>query len=396
LDDHRHLPDDPGAVGVAVNPAGGRIEAVKMSFHLHSRVWRNARVWRWVLVLVFLLVAVRVALPFAVKAYVNRQLNEAHDYAGTIGGVDLRLWRGGYRIHQIQIFKRSGNIQSPLFSAPEVDLSMDWRELLHGAVGQVFLRQPQVNFVAGPTEDQTQTGDDESWGKILQSLFPFNLDRCEITNGEIHFRNQFSRPPVDIYFSQLSATGTNLNNAGHLKQKLPAGLAARATTVGGGRLDLELQMDLHQPAPAYEVDFTLTNVNLTALNDFLRAYGKFDVAGGTFALYTSVAADAGNYDGYFKVFFDHLGVFAWDKERKKDILEIFWQTIVGGVVTAFKNHPHDQLAAKIPISGSYTGSHIGIWTAIATVLQNAFIHALVPKIDQHATVEEVQKTEAGK
>ena len=137
-------------------------------------------------------------------------------------------------------------------------------------------------------------------------------------------------------------------------------------------------------------------MNLTALNDFLRAYGKFDVASGTFALYASIAAENGNYDGYFKVFFNNLDVFAWDKERKKNILAVFWQAIVGGVTTAFKNHPKDQLATKIPISGSYSNSSIGVWTASATLLQNAFIHALVPKIDQHVTVEQVEKTEAQK
>ena len=101
----------------------------------------------------------------------------------------------------------------------------------------------------------------------------------------------------------------------------------------------------------------------------------------------------GTYEGYFKVFFDNLDVFAWEKERKKNILEVFWQAIVGGVAIVFKNHPKDQLATKIPISGSYTNSSIGVWTATATLLQNAFIHALVPKLDQQVTVEQVEKTE---
>jgi hypothetical protein len=109
-----------------------------------------------------------------------------------------------------------------------------------------------------------------------------------------------------------------------------------------------------------------------------------------------VASADGAYNGYFKVFFSNLDIFEWDKERKKNILEIFWQAIVGGVTEVFKNHPKDQLATKIPISGSYTNSSIGIWTATATLLQNAFIHALVPKLDQHVTVEQVEKTNDNK
>ena len=367
---------------------------MKCKFNIHS-VWRRAsHISLWVFAFVILLILARIALPFVVESFVNHKLNEAKDYTGKIGDVDMKLWRGGYRIHKIQIDKKTGGVQSPLFSASEIDLSVQWRELFHGAVvGEVTLQQPQVNFVMGPTPQQTQNGQDERWDKMLQGLFPLKLNRVEIVNGEIHFQNPSATPPVDIYLRAISATATNLTNSRDLKQKLPSGLTARSSTLGGGQLSLQLQMNLLKPAPTYEMNCSLTNVNLVALNDFLRAYGKFDVERGTFALFTSVAAENGTYEGYFKVFFDNLDVFAWEKERKKNILEVFWQAIVGGVATVFKNHPKDQLATKVPISGSYTNSSVGIWMATGTLLQNAFIHALVPKLDQHVTVEQVEKTE---
>jgi uncharacterized protein YhdP len=367
---------------------------MKWKFDIHSIWQRVSRMSEWIIALIILLVAFRVALPFAVKAYVNHELNEAHDYTGKVGDVSMKLWRGGYRIREIEILKKSGGVPVPFFYAREVDLSIEWRELLHGSVvGQIILRQPQVNFVTGPTEAQKQTGKDEPWDKMLESLFPFNLNRVEISNGEIHFQDPSSTPPVNIYLSQLSATATNLTNARDLKQKLPSGLTATGSTLGGGHLNLQLQMNLLDAKPTYEINCGLTNVNLVALNDYLRAYGKFDVERGTFAIYTSVASENGNYEGYFKVFFNNLDIFAWEKERKKNVLEIFWQAIVGGVATVFKNHPNDQLATKVPISGSYTNSSVGIWTATGTLLQNAFIHALTPKLDQHVMVEQVEKTD---
>ena len=348
----------------------------------------------WILAVVLLLIAARLAMPYAVKAYVNRELNKAHDYTGKIGDVSMRLWRGGYRIHHIEILKKNGGVPVPFFSAREVDLSIEWRELFHGSVvGEIVLYRPQVNFATGPTEEQKQTGKDEQWGKMSESLFPFNLNRLEISNGEIHFQDPFSKPPVNIYLSQLSVTATNLTNARDLRQKLPSGLTASGSTVGGGQLSLQLRMNLLTAQPTYEINCGLTNVDLTALNDYLRAYGKFDVERGTFAIYTSVASAQGNYDGYFKVFFKDLDIFAWEKERKKNVLKIFWQAIVGGVATVFENHVKDQLATKIPISGTYTNSSVGMWTATATLLQNAFIHALTPKLDQQVTVEQVEKTD---
>ena len=175
------------------------------------------------------------------------------------------------------------------------------------------------------------------------------------------------------------------------RKSCPQGLTASGSTVGGGRLTLQLQMNLLKAKPTYQLDCGLTNVDLVSLNDFLRAYGKFDVARGRFALFTSVAAEDGNYEGYVKVFFNDLDVFQWDKERKKDILKVFWEAIVAGVSEVFKNHVKDQLATKIPIAGTYTNSSVGLWTATGTLLENAFIRALVPKLDQPVTVDQVEK-----
>jgi hypothetical protein len=196
---------------------------------------------------------------------------------------------------------------------------------------------------------------------------------------------------VDIYLNGLAVTATNLNNSRDIRTELPAGITARATTIGGGGLDLQIQLNPMQSAPTYQLTAQLTNVNLTALNDFLKAYGKFDVESGEFALYSSVASKDGNYDGYLKVFFNKLNVFAWEKERKKNALEIFWQAIVGTLTTAFKNHSTDSLATRVPISGSYKSEKVGVWTAVASLLRNAFIRALVPKVDEKVTVETVQQ-----
>src|SRR6185369_4445909 len=196
---------------------------------------------------------------------------------------------------------------------------------------------------------------------------------------------------VDIYFSKLGASATNLSNAKHQKIHLPAGIIANAKTIGGGTMDFHLQFNPMAPAPEYQLQASLTNVDLRALNDFLRAYGKFDVEKGDFAMFTSVAATNKAYEGYIKVFFNHLDVFAWKKERQKNILKIFWEAIVGAVTTVLKNQPEDQLATKVPISGVYTNASVDIASTIGELLRNAFVRALLPKYDKEVTTGEVAK-----
>src|SRR5260221_12571877 len=117
---------------------------MKRNFDIHA-VWRIVRRYgRWILAVVILLVAVRIALPFAVKDYVNRRLDDAKNYAGKIGDVHMRLWHGGYRIEHGEILKKSGRIKTPLFAAGEADRQIAWGDLIHAADGgEVGLWQPR-------------------------------------------------------------------------------------------------------------------------------------------------------------------------------------------------------------------------------------------------------------
>jgi hypothetical protein len=358
-----------------------------------GRAWRRFRIWRWVVIgIVLLLVAARLALPMAVQRYVNKQLNQSRDYSGHVGNIHVQLWRGRYQIDDLKILKRSGDVSSPLFSVTRVFLSIQWSELFHGSiVGKVRLEGPKVNFVSGPTVEQSQTGQNESWGPMLESLFPFDINRLEIVGGQIHFKNDYSAPPVDIFLNGMSATATNLTNSREIRSELPSGVIAHGTTIGGGGLDLQLQLNPLKQTPTYQMTAQLTNVDLTALNSFLKAYGKFDVQSGQFALFASVASKDSNYDGYVKVFFNDLDVFAWEKERQKNALQIFWQAIVGTVADVLKNQSKDSLATRIPISGSYNNKSVGVWSAVGTMLRNAFVRALVPKIDEKMTLADTQQ-----
>lgn len=357
--------------------------------------WRwTRRSAYWFAGTIVFLICLRLALPFALKDYVNRRLNHSQDYSGKIGDVTVHLWRGAYQIHDIHIFKTSTNIPVPFFSTRILDLSLQWSELFHGAlVSKIVMQEPSLNFVSGRTKEQTQTGTENNWGDTLESLVPFKINSLEITNGQVHFQNLYSKPPVDIYVNDVSALATNFTNSRRVTNQLPAGIAAQGNTLGGGSLNFQIHVNPLAKTPAFEFTGQLTNVDLVALNDFLRAYGKFDVAHGDFALFTSFAAKDGFYDGYCKVFFKNLKVFKWEKDKKKDALEIFWQAIVGVLTTAFKNQPHDQLATKIPITGAFGKTDVHVWPTVATLLQNAFIKSLVPKVDEPVKIEKIETTD---
>ncbi|HEV2328702.1 MAG TPA: DUF748 domain-containing protein [Verrucomicrobiae bacterium] len=348
---------------------------------------------------IVIFVLLRISLPHLVRHYVNAQLQKSSAYAGSVGRIEISLYRGAYEIRDIHIFKRNGKIQDPFFSAPYMDLSVEWPALFHHRiVARIYMQQPHLNFVKGPTAEQTQTGESTSWIQMLQSLTPFRINELEIYDGEVHYKDDYSDPKMDLYISRLGASATNLSNAQEQSLQLPAGIRAHGKTIGGGTLDFHLQFNPMAPAPLYQLQTSLTNVNLPALNSFLRAYGKFDVARGDFAMFTSIAATNNAYQGYIKIFFDNLDVFEWQKEERehKSALKIFWDAIVGTVSTVFRNMPKDQLAVKVPIAGVNTNSSVDLTSTIGSLLRNAFVRALIPKYDQKITTTEVtQNVKAG-
>src|ERR1044071_4922214 len=81
-----------------------------------------------IFVLIALLVAGRLVMPNAVKHYVNRKLQQLPGYGGSIGDVDIHLYRGAYTIHNVDVFKKTNNVRIPFMAAERVDFSVQWNE----------------------------------------------------------------------------------------------------------------------------------------------------------------------------------------------------------------------------------------------------------------------------
>lgn len=79
----------------------------------------------WIVaVLVVLLIALDLALPYLVRNYLNDKLADMGDYRGQVTDVDVALWRGAYKINGLQIVKVDGKVPVPFVKAPLIDLSV--------------------------------------------------------------------------------------------------------------------------------------------------------------------------------------------------------------------------------------------------------------------------------
>lgn len=361
-----------------------------------TRWQRTSSVAKWtLLILILLLLGARVAAPYAIERYVNNKLDELPQYDGRIGDVDLHLFRGAYVINGINIVKTDGNVPLPFVAADRIDFSMEWKELFHGSlVGEIMVDRANLNFVKGPTAEQSQTGMDSSWIEVVKDLFPFQINKFEIRDSAIYFKDFHSDPQVNIFITNMYALATNLTNSREIQTNLPASLKVQGYTIGGGEVKLNIGMNPLADDPTFLMALGVRDLNLPALNDLLEAYAKIDVKGGNFELFSELAAADGKVEGYVKPLMHDLDIIDLS-EDKKNPLKLAWEAVVASVVHVFKNHPKDQFGTKVPIAGTFDDPKTGTWPTVVNLLRNAFVKALPSRIEDEIGPERIEQIAGG-
>lgn len=345
--------------------------------------------WYWIGGILIVLIAARLSMPYFVTRYVNKVLSELDGYRGSIYNVDIHLYRGAYSIDSLKIFKIDGNKEVPFVDIPVTDLSVEWSALFDGRiVGEVTFAGPTLNFIGGdPSGEEgtaNQSGGDVDWTKPIKDLMPLKINRMEIQNGTVSFHNFTTRPRVTVSLKDLDAVALNLNNASRQEERLPSTISATATSIGGGRLILNMGINVLQEIPDMDLDMKFEQVNMPALNDFFKAYAKVDVERGSFNLYSEITIDSGMVAGYVKPIAVNVKVADWEKDKEKP-LNLLWQSFVGLVTEVFENQKENQFATKVPLEGNLNNVGTRVWPTVWNIFSNAFVKAFEKNTDN--TVE---------
>lgn len=339
-----------------------------------------------------LLVAARVALPYGLEHFVNQRLARIPGYDGSVTGIGVSLWRGAYTLEGLEVHRREGKLREPFFHAHEIDFSLAWRELLHGRiVSDIRVDQGQLTFVAGPTAAESQTDLDQRWQDVVEALFPIDITRLEVTDGLVRYINTTHAPPVDVYVTHLHLIATGLRNRPGEGEagEFPAHVVLEGTSLGGGRLNVQLRAEPLAEQPHFHLDLILDQVNLPALNQSLRAYANVDVGRGQLRVVAEMAGRDGGFQGYVKPFLTDLD-FDNVSDEEAGLGHRVWEWLVGLAAAIVKNHPRDQVATRIPFEGRFDDPSVGVWATIRNAFHHAFVRALEPTIEHSVKADNVK------
>ena len=341
--------------------------------------------------LLLLLIAARVAMPYLVEDYANERLAALDAYDGHVGDIDIHLWRGAYSIDDIEIVKTGASRPVPFFRSDRVDLSVEWRSLLRGSiVSEASFLGPELNLVQGKNAAESQLGKEENWNARLEELFPFRFNTIEVTEGTVRFLAPGISTRDAITARHVNGDISNLTNVTDSGKETFADFHVTADVLEGAPAVVNGSVNAFAQRPTFDVNLEVKKVQLPQVNPWLREYIKADAEAGKFELYMELAAADGKFKGYAKPILQDVDIYR-SGEEEQSALKRFWEGFLDFAANVLENQEADQVAARIPFSGTIKDPETSLFATIASVLRNAFVSAFARSLEGSITLRDVKK-----
>jgi hypothetical protein len=362
---------------------------------------RISRTWRVVLIVLVLLVAFRLSLPYVVTRHVNNVLSDLGEYQGSVRSVDIDLYRGAYELDSLVIFKSDSNHNIPFITIPSTDLSIEWKSIFQGAlVGQIIFEKPALNFIVrskgehqSDTSLRAQNGKEVDWTIPLKEIMPFDINRIMINDGRVIVHDLSRDRKNDVFLKNIELDALNLSNAKDNPERLPARVYLQALSIGNGQLNVAMSINPLEKLPDLDMDLRFENVNLNMLNEFFGAYGEVDVKQGHFSLFSEVSVSDGKVTGFVKPMFQDLRVIDVKLDPDKPI-QLAWESMMGFMAQTIRKQKQSQVTTRVDLQGDIASVEASFWPSLWSLFGNAFISALEVKDQPAVTVTAVQREQA--
>ncbi len=352
---------------------------------------RNRKILIVVLAIALVLVAARLAMPELVGHYVNGKLQSLDTYRGHIGDIDIHLWRGAYSIDDIQIDKLGGARPVPFFKTQRLELSVEWRSLLRGSlVSEAAFRSPELNLVQARDPEASQLGGEQNWNTTLEALFPFRFNTITLSDGTIRFLAPGIGTRDAITARNVNASVSNLTNVVDAGKRTFADFRVTGEVLDGAPAVVNGSVDAFASQPTFDVNLEVKEVKLPQVNPWLREFIKADAEAGDFELYLELAASEGKFAGYAKPILQNVDLYRSGEEEENPLRRL-WEGFLDFAANVLENPDAEQVAARIPFSGTIKNPDSSVFAVISSVLRNAFVSAFARSLEGSITLRDVKK-----
>lgn len=251
-------------------------------------------------------------------------------------------------------------------------------ELEHATIKDIRVDYVQTRKGEGVTQKAAAKTERATRQAARRDDLILRIGDFRVVGANLGIVNTAVTPNTRIFISGTELRARNLSN------RLNEGVGRvelRGKFMGSGATSVVGNFRPEKNGPDFDVDLKIENTDMRAMNDLLRAYGKFDVVQGTFSFYTEIRVKNGHVGGYVKPLFSNVKAFDPEQDRDKGFVRRLYERLVGGVSKMLKNAPRKEVATKIDISGPLEDPQGSTMQAIGRLIQNAFFRAILPGFD---------------
>lgn len=332
-----------------------------------------------ILVILALLLGLRAALPVYIGHRVNRPAPDSARYQWHVEDVDIHLLTRSYTLEGLTL--RKEGVPEPVFTAEKVRAVYRFHDLFkEPATVDLEAIQPTLNLRLGASQ-RAPSAHPPDWGKILRKLTLRRVSGFAIRDGEIRFLDPGPSPDVRLHARHVDIRARSLYRGGEDSTRR-AGLEAEGLFMGSGRFTLNTRLDPEASRPAFELDFSIRNLDLKTINPALTAYAAMEVESGRLDLETHATASGGAYRGRIR---SSLRDFRMAESPKKHpgLLKAVARKVTGvlGEVLEKKtdlNEARGKPPPKADFSGTFPEEVVDAWSMSEFMLKEAFRQGLKP------------------
>jgi hypothetical protein len=105
------------------------------------------------------------------------------------------------------------------------------------------------------------------------------------------------------------------------------------------------------------------------------------VEAGSLSVHSELDAHDGRFRGYLKPIVAGAEFLTPGEQEEQRAIVNLWEGLVAATAEFFENRDAEQVAARVPISGSVADPAVNAWGAIGSVWWNAFVEALPDRLE---------------
>jgi hypothetical protein len=335
----------------------------------------------WVLLAVGLLIlVVKLALDPVATHYTRRALEDMDGFRGRFDDVSVGLFPPSYRITKLKVIEvPRGSSGEPLFYADRISARLSGKTLLRGKlVARVRVEGPKLVIVTPKSSDKPKKPEREPRLPDLRAKLaeapPLLVDRVEIKDGEILFRDLSSPRHPEIWLHDIEAAAETFATRPRLADGRPTTVNASAVVGRSGRLSAFVTSDPFAKGITFSGRVELRGLKVAELHDLLVDRADVKAPRGTVDMFAEFRAENGVINGGVKPVLKDVDIEAgkggigtrlkaWVAD---EALEIFSDRVPG----------RNAVATTIPIKGKLTSPDLQLMPTILGVIRNAFVEGL--------------------